>query len=277
MNELATYDINKSIDEINNVQKLCQILIKTPHYSKMGQEGIYAVVAKARALNIDVFEALNGALYYVNGKVGMGAELMAQLVRRAGHSIVKGKSSSDSVCILHGKRADNGDEWTVSFSIKDADRAQLSNGNSWKKYPGIMCYNRAMSMLFRQLFPDLSRGAGYTEDELLEIKSSKMTPAVKEEIKVEGTDTVIEEFITSEQLLELEDLMHFTTSSYRQSLYDKLLTLKEPVTKLENLKAKHFDRVRSDIIKNTDRSCPVLGPDNEEIIMENEGDLNDNI
>lgn len=277
MNELATYDINKSIDEINNVQKLCQILIKTPHYSKMGQEGIYAVVAKARALNIDVFEALNGALYYVSGKVGMGAELMAQLVRRAGHSIVKDKSSNDSVCILHGKRTDNGDEWTVSFSIKDADRAQLSNGNSWKKYPGIMCYNRAMSMLFRQLFPDLSRGAGYTEDELQEASSTKRFAQPKEEIKVEGTDTIMEEYVTEEQFTELQELLHFTNPQYRQSLYDKLLTLKEPVTQLSSLKAKHFDRVRSDIIKNTDRSSGALGPDNEEIIMENEEDINDNI
>jgi hypothetical protein len=72
---------------------------------------------------------------------------------------------------LHGRRADNGDTWTCSFSIEDAKKAGIYK-NSWEKYQSAMCYNRAMSFLARQLFPDVIKGAGYTPDELHEIAAS---------------------------------------------------------------------------------------------------------
>ena len=153
MNEVAIRQNNfdVALNDIESTQKVCEKLMKTPHYSKLGQDGIYAVVAKAKSLNINPVEALNGGLYYVQGKVGMSAEMMAALIRQAGHSITKDPKSNESIVILHGRRADNGDTWMTSFSLDDAKRAGLLK-NIYDKYPGIMLYNRAMSMLARQLF-----------------------------------------------------------------------------------------------------------------------------
>lgn len=159
------------IKEIQEMQNMCAQLMKTKHYQAMGEAGMFAIIQKAKSLNINALEALNGGLYYVQGKVGMSSEMMASLIRQKSHSIIKDPKSDSTVCILHGKRADNGDTWTITFSMDDARRAGLAK-NMYEKYPAIMLYNRAMSMLARQLFPDVIKGAGYTMDELKEIKEN---------------------------------------------------------------------------------------------------------
>lgn len=162
-------DFSIQLNELDKIAETCKKLMQTRHYAQIGEAGICAIMARAKALGIHPFEALNGGFHCINGKVGMSTEMMAALVRQKGHSITKDPKSNSETCILKGKRADNGDEWTCTFSKADAEAAGLWNSATWKKYPAVMLYNRCMSMLFRQLFPDLSLGAGYVEDELKEI------------------------------------------------------------------------------------------------------------
>src|SRR5271156_4535850 len=125
MDLIKKEEVYSPVVEIENTRKVCDILMRTPHYAKMGQEGIYAVVAKAKSLGMDPIEALNGGLYYVQGKVGMSAETMGARMRSSGHSITKDPKSTPTNCILNGKRGDNGDTWQVSFSIEDAKKAGI--------------------------------------------------------------------------------------------------------------------------------------------------------
>lgn len=142
--------------ELQNTEKLVAKLMQTKHYAKMGAEGIYAIVQKANSMGIPVMDALNGALYVVGGKIEMTSQMMNRLIRMKGHSITKDARSTNELCILHGKRADNGDTWTVAFGLADARKAGLIKPNGvWEKYPAVMCFNRALSTLARQLFPDV--------------------------------------------------------------------------------------------------------------------------
>jgi hypothetical protein len=150
--------------DIQSTNKMCQALMQTPHYKKIGLEGMFAITQKARTLNVNPLDALNGGLYFVNGKVEMSSQMMIQLIRQAGHSVTKDKRSDDTICILHGKRKDNGDTWTESFSIEDAKRAGIYK-NVWEKYPRNMMFARALSNLARQLFPDTIKGC-YVEGEI---------------------------------------------------------------------------------------------------------------
>lgn len=152
--------------DIDQTQSAVKKLLQTKHYQAMGEAGIFAIIQKAKSLKINPVDALGGGLYFTNGKVGMSAEMMNTLIRSHGHSIIKDAKSNDSVCILHGKRSDNGDTWTESFSIEDAKRAGIYNEKTpWGKYPRNMCFNRALSNLARQLFPDVIKGC-YEIDEL---------------------------------------------------------------------------------------------------------------
>jgi hypothetical protein len=258
MNQLQVMNgFDQAIVELENTQKMCSMLMKTPHYAKMGQEGIFAVVSKAKSLGMDQIEALNGGLYYLQGKVGMPAETMAALIRQKGHSIIKDKASDNSVCILHGKRADNGDTWSISFSVDDAKRAGLLK-NMYDKYPAGMLYNRAMSFLARQLFPDIIRGAGYTMDELKEIASNNTSSVVEIQPK-------LVEVITKEQAEELETILSECDEKYQEAVWN---TLKKPpieIDSLEQLPLALYARISNAARKNRDTYQLALQNQREEI------------
>ena len=199
--------------DIENMQKMAQKLMQSKHYQVMGEAGIFAIVQKAKSLGINPLEALNGGLYYVNGKVGMSTEMMACLIRQAGHSISKDPRSDNNICILNGKRADTGDTWTIRFSMDDAKKAGIAK-HMYEKWPAIMLYNRAMSTLARQLFPDVIKGAGYTMDELKEISANKGLAVAEAE--------VVEEMATVEQIHELLHMIGRTPADYQNRVIDFL-------------------------------------------------------
>jgi len=65
-----------------------------------------------------------------------------------------------------GKRSDNGDEMSVTWTLEMAERAGLLNKQNWKKYPEAMLWARAASQLCRMLFADCFAGATYTPEEI---------------------------------------------------------------------------------------------------------------
>lgn len=210
-------------------------LLKLPYYAKMGRDGILAILAKSASLKIDPLEALNGGLYYVSGKVEMSAAMMNQLIRAAGHSIKKDPKSDESICILHGKRGDNGDDWMASFSIMEAKRACLvTPSNVWSKYPSDMLFARALSRLARQLFPDVIKGC-YTEGEIKASKDNENLPAQTNTVEVSVTPTPqqlidelkvlpweteqpVTEYISFDQLAEIVDSLGDDKELYQKAL-----------------------------------------------------------
>jgi hypothetical protein len=253
-------DFTMQLEEFDKIQDTCRKLMSTKHYANLGESGIHAIMARAKALGIHPFEALNGSFYVVQGRVGMSTEMMAALVRQRGHSIQKDSKSHAESIILHGKRADNGDTWTCSFSKDDAIAAGLWNGPTWKKYPTIMLYNRCMSMLFRQLFPDLSLGAGYVEDELHEIKKTgdyaKSLPEaeyhieqplqIEEKPKEEKKRVLIDE----EQIKCLEIFID-GDEEYRKSIFARLSPF--GVNTLSDIPKNTYDKVLADAKANFER------------------------
>lgn len=206
-NELVVQEQNTELmlAEIQNTNKMCQALMQSAHYKRMGAEGVYAIVAKAKSVGVSPLDALNGGMYYVQGKVEMTAAMMNQMIRggRHKHSITKDKRSNETICILHGKRADNGDTWTESFSIDDAKKAGIYR-NQWLKYPKDMLFARALSRLARQLFPDVIKGC-YVQGEISDappLHAPVEDFSVHEEICVSDSG---HEQITDEQYQELEE------------------------------------------------------------------------
>jgi hypothetical protein len=124
---------------------------------------ILACVATGRDLGIGDMAALK-AIHIVDGKATFSAELMVQLVRRAGHSIVG--EVSDGSATVTGVRADNGDTMKSTWTLAMAERAGLLKKQNWVKYPEAMLWARAVSQLCRMLFADCFAGGTYTPEEL---------------------------------------------------------------------------------------------------------------
>lgn len=181
----------KEIEIVNKQNTLISELMKMPNYKKLGQDALAIIIAKCQTMGIDPFIGLNGGMYAIQGKIEMTSSMMNMLIRQAKHSITKDRKSDDTICILHGKRADNGDTWTESFSIQDAKKAGLLNEKSynspWVKYTKDMLFNRALSRLARQLFPDVIQGC-YVEGELRDNPTTMLTSPDKgtiQEINIE--------------------------------------------------------------------------------------------
>lgn len=222
---LAITDFDSAINGVMQIEKLADMLMKSSHYKKLGLDGIYSVLFAAKSLNIDPFQALNGGLYCIQGKVGMSTELMASIIRKGGHSVTKDPLSDHTQCTLTGKRKDSTDSWTCTFSMKDAEAAGLAGSATYKKYPGIMLYNRCMSMLARQLFPDVIKGYGYCEDEINEIQKVKPLDIIMEEAQVvEKNETKIEpvsiEFINIDEIESMNHLINKLDEDMRKSFFD---------------------------------------------------------
>jgi hypothetical protein len=127
------------------------------------KEAVLAAIVSGHELGIGPMQALKH-IAIVDGKPAPSAELMVALVRRAGHSIQGSVSDSQATC--HGKRHDNGDEFSVTWTMDMAGRAGLRNKHNWKSYPEAMLWARAVSQLCRTLFPDVIAGMGHTPEEL---------------------------------------------------------------------------------------------------------------
>ncbi len=113
----------------------------------------------------------------------------------------------------------------------------------YEKYPATMLYNRAMSFLARQLFPDVIRGAGYTFDELKEIAGSynHMLPVLSEEAKIE--------IINSEQASELKDILEQCDPTYHVQVISHLRKSSAGIETIEQIPSNLFDRIKNAAVK----------------------------
>ncbi len=147
------------------------------------RSGLLTIMLSAREMGIAPMCAINGGLNLIQGKVEVSARMMTALIRKAGHSLTV-IESTDDVCVVKGKRADNGDEMECSFTLEEAKRAGLvKNGGGWQKHPSDMLFARAISRLSRRLFSDII-GVGYVEGEIpRKNKPAKDTEPVIEELQ----------------------------------------------------------------------------------------------
>ena len=157
--------------------------VSSKMYKGIGDKaGVMVIMLAARELGIPAMAALNGGLNIIQGKVEISARMMNAMIRKAGHSITI-KESTNELCCLVGKRADNGDTFSASFTLAEARLAGLVKPTGgWAKCPKDMCFARALSRLARQLFADVI-GIGYVEGEIkaAEVEVKDVNPVYIEE------------------------------------------------------------------------------------------------
>ena len=233
--------------ELASTKQITQSLMELDHYRKIGAHGVMAIVQMAKSLKIDPLNCLNGALYFQpkSGRIEMSSRLMMQLIRQAKHSVTKDHKSDDSICILHGKRADTSDTWTASFSINDAKKAGIF-AHTWERYPSDMCYARALSRLARQLFPDVIQGC-YCEGETTTSLNTNQSETVEVECSP-SPQKPFEEVISELQYIELDTLIG-DDKEYRNDVL-KFISKKFNALSLSELPLSLYEKVKAKALKN---------------------------
>lgn len=249
-NELAKIsEFDIIVAEIEKTQQLCRSLMQTKHYQALGETGIFAILQKSKSIGMNPMEALNGGMYFVSGKVELTANSMNYLIRSHGHSITKDPKSDTTICILKGKRADNGDIWSSSFSIQDAQTAGIYR-NQWLKYPEDMLFARALSRLARQLFPDVIKGC-YVEGEISQAAPLQNweTVEIVEPPKQLAAPVVT---ISKDQADLLDDLIG-EDAVYRKKLL-AFLDKNHGIKSLSGIPALHFESVHEKALLNSEKN-----------------------
>lgn len=148
------------------IQQQASLLAKSnlvPKQFRGRADDIVVASLMARELGLGPIAALT-YIDVIEGSPTVNAEGKVALVRQRGHSITGTADGNRAIAV--GKRADNGDELEVVWSIEMAQRAGLANKQVWKQYPEAMLWSRAVSQLCRMLFSDVLMGMSYTSEEV---------------------------------------------------------------------------------------------------------------
>ena len=105
------------------------------------------------------------SIHVINGKPTASADLIAGLVRRAGHKLrVNG---DDKRAVAQIIRADDPDfTFEVVWTIERAQAAKLTSKDTWKNFPAAMLKARAITEVARAACSEILQGTIYTPEEL---------------------------------------------------------------------------------------------------------------
>lgn len=182
-------------EKITYAQALADSNLLPAQYRKNPPNLLFAM-EYAEALGVATIHALT-SIHVIEGKPSASADLIASLVRRAGHRLRV--SGDDTFALAQIIRADD-PEFTFEsrWDMNRARVAGLTGKGVWKSYPGAMLRARAITEVARSAAPDALFGVIYTPEELgaevnadgdvLTAPSSRPAPAAAQEAPRSASD-----------------------------------------------------------------------------------------
>lgn len=156
---------SQPLDQQINYAKAMAVSNLLPVAYQNHPENVLVALEQGRALGIAPIQAMN-QINVIKGKPALSADLIAALVRRAGHRLrVEGDDTYAQATVI---RADDPDyiPKPVRWDMERAKRAGLLGNPSWQKYPAAMLRARAISEAARAWANDALYGLIYTPEEL---------------------------------------------------------------------------------------------------------------
>lgn len=124
---------------------------------------LYAI-EYAEAIGVHRMTAITG-IHVIEGKPSASAQLIAALVRRAGHKLRVSYTGGVARAVII--RTDDPDfEFVSEWSMKRASDAGLTGKKVWKQYPDAMLKARAITEVARDAASEALFGIIYTAEEL---------------------------------------------------------------------------------------------------------------
>lgn len=164
--DLAPRAPRMAMGSLEDPEALGRVLAASGYFqdARDAAQAVVKVLAGAE-LGFGPIASMTG-VYIVKGRVTLSANLMAAAIKRHPKYDYRVKDLTDTKAEV--AFYERGQEIGSSeFTMDDARRAQLANGENWKKYPRNMLLWRAMSNGAKFYCPDAFSGAPvYTPDEL---------------------------------------------------------------------------------------------------------------
>jgi len=150
---------------ITEAWRVSEAFYQSRLYSKFSNaQAIMVTIMRGRSLGLDATTALDG-INVIQGKPTMSAALMVGLVMSNSKcQYLYCDSTTDHEATWVGRRLGIPRDITRTFTIQDAQKMGLVGKDNWQKQPATMLKWRAVSMLIRELFPDVINGLYSTEE-----------------------------------------------------------------------------------------------------------------
>jgi len=142
--------------------KIAELFAQSGYFSDARQmaQAVVKLIA-GQELGVPAIMAMTN-LYIVQGRVALGAQLIASLIKSSGRYNYRVRELTDQRCVI--EFFENGESIGISsFDAEDAKRAGTKN---MQQFPRNMLFARAMSNGARWFTPDIFGGSVYTPEEL---------------------------------------------------------------------------------------------------------------
>lgn len=182
--------------DLQELQSLAQLMIESKMFTDVPgvAQGAVRILA-GRELGIGPVASLRN-IEIVRGNLSIRSHLMAAMIKRSPRYNYRVTLSTDEKCII--EFLEDGELCGPSeFTLDDAKRANLTNNDSWKRYPKIMLYNRAMSQGAKMYCPDIFLGGVFYENELIEAEA---TPVAQDRVDAVRAQEPEPELATERQM-----------------------------------------------------------------------------
>lgn len=152
------------MDRLQHAQAVAQSSLIPAGYRNQAANVLWAMDL-ADALGVP-FPQVMQTMVVMRGRMAMSADLMAAVVRRAGHKLrVSEQGMSVTATLI--RRDDPDYEFSVTWNEAKAKQANLwGQRGPWTQYPAQMLRSRAITEVCRQGASDALAGAVYTTEEL---------------------------------------------------------------------------------------------------------------
>ncbi len=141
-------------------------------------EAVLITAMYGREIGMSFMQSL-ADIHVVDGVPGLSAHAQGALIRR---NMPKAKieiiEQNEMVCRISMWREGMDKAQEFSYTIEEADRANLTGKDNWRNHPTDMLTARATSRGYRFMFKDVMGGFGYTPEELYESRSREPAPAL---------------------------------------------------------------------------------------------------
>lgn len=162
--ELTTHQASTDIAEKVAWSRAIAPATLLPQQYRNAPANLLFAVEYADALGIERINAIT-SIHVIEGKPSASAELIAGLIRRAGHKLRV--TGDDARAVAQLIRADDPEfTYETTWTLDRAKQAGLAGKGVWKNYPAAMLRARAITEVARMGASDALLGVVYTPEEL---------------------------------------------------------------------------------------------------------------
>ena len=175
---------------LDNALRLAEVISNTelvPKGLRGRADAVVAIVLTGHELGLGPMQSLQ-TIDLIDGQPTLSPEGMRALVLANGHGIIV--EPGDEVCTVRCHRKEwPPDQWAAfSFTIAEAERAELLGKPNWKKYPPDMLTARATGRACRATFSDVLAGVSYTPEERGAVIDATVAPPCEADAVLQRPD-----------------------------------------------------------------------------------------